>query len=320
MDYSNEFTLDEFKGFMADPLFQKIEFVGINGGEPTLVKGLPLFAKEILKLPKLKGLNIISHGFNQKQIFPALEEIYAECKKRGKSFHVSISLDGYDDIHNEVRGLKVFPIVKKTILEIRDNTHKYCDSWDVGCTVVRQNVDHLIELDSFAIKENINIKYRLGIENKRIESDKLKDQFNLNDSLTLQSAKEFFYGRMALSKNFESKFKFFSIWSFINNPRPKRYMGCHWKDRGVTMDSRGDLYYCAVASEKIGSLREKSGEDIFYDPKNLEHRKEILEDKCDSCTHDYYGIPETKNVLDFFKYLIFERFFWITYYLKSRVL
>src|SRR4029078_519846 len=131
MDYSNEMTLEEFSKFLKDDIFSKVEAVGINGGEPSLVKELPAYVDEILQLPKLKSLNIISHGFNRKQLLPALEEMYKKCKAKGIPFHISISLDGYGTMHDTVRGLKLFKLTSETIFEIKNNQQKYCDTFDV---------------------------------------------------------------------------------------------------------------------------------------------------------------------------------------------
>ncbi len=319
MDHSNEMTLDEFSKFIKDPVFSKVNAVGINGGEPSLIKELPDFTREILTLPAIKQLNIISHGFNKKLLLASLEKMYALCKEKKVSFHISISLDGYGEMHNTVRGLNVFKLTTETILEIQKNKHQYCDSFDLGCTVVKQNVEYLKELDAFVRLHELNIKYRLGIENKRIESDKLVEQYSLLHHQILQSAKEFFHSRYLLTKEIKRKFKYFAIYYYLTAFHPKRLMGCHWKDNGITMDSRGELYYCAVASEPLGSLREKNGKEIFFSDKNIQHRKNIITDKCDTCIHDYDGKPSVGNLFIFLKAMLFENFFWVKYYYKSRM-
>jgi MoaA/NifB/PqqE/SkfB family radical SAM enzyme len=318
MDHNNEMTLEEFGQFLKDPIFSKAEAVGINGGEPTLIRNLSEYAKIILELPKIKSLNIITHGFNKKQMGPMLQEIYASCKAKKVSFHVSISLDGYGDIHNIVRGLKVYNITSEAILEVNSNKKKYCDTFDVGCTIVKQNVDYLKELDAWARIHNIDIKYRMGIENKRIESDKLVAQYSLLYFNILQSAKEFFHSRYLLSRNLKEKFKYFSIYFFLTAEKKKRLLGCYWKDEGITMDSRGDLFYCAVASDKIGGLRVEKGEDIFFSENNIAYRKKIVAHDCNNCIHDYNGKTEFPNLLIFFKEIFFEQYYWLSYYLKSR--
>ncbi len=319
MDWSNEMDLEEFRSFMRDPIYSKVDSLGINGGEPTLVRQLPDFAQVILdELPQLKNLNMISHGFNRKLLYPALEKIYAACKAKGVYFHLSISLDGYGEMHSKVRGLKVWPLTSAAILHIQDNKEKYCDSIDVGCTVVEQNVDHLKELDAWAKMHEVDIKYRMGIENKRIESEKLVDQYSLLYHNNLQSAKEFFHSRYKAAENIKEKFKYFAIFFHLAFQPRKRLLGCHWQENGATMDSRGDLYYCAVASDKIGSLREEKGEDIFFADKNIEHRKNIIKNDCDGCIHDYHGKAPISSVKIFINNWFYESYYWIKYFIKAR--
>ncbi|MEZ5003800.1 MAG: hypothetical protein R2730_12280 [Chitinophagales bacterium] len=321
MDYSNEFTLEEFDRFTQDRIFSKVEYLGINGGEPTLIKELPQFAGIILKnLPKLKALNIITHGFNKKQLFPALENIYTQCKAANVKFHAAISLDGVGKIHDTVRGLKVSKLTQSSILEIVNHPGKYCDTFDVGCTVVKQNVDYLTELKIFAEENNIPIKFRMGIENKRIESQLLTDQFSLLYDESIQSSREFFHRLYVESSNWLERFKYFSIYYFLVVKEKRRLLGCHWKDNGMTMDSRGDLYYCAVESEKIGSLRESSGEKIFFSDENINYRKTIIEEHCNNCIHDYTGTTEANNVFFFLKSYLSDKFYWVKFYLKAKLI
>lgn len=319
MDYSHEMTVEEFSRFMNDDIFSKVESVGINGGEPSLIRELPSFTEEILKLPRIKNLNIISHGFNKKLLLASLEEMYKKCKAKGVAFHISISLDGYGETHDTVRGLKVFKLTSETILEIKNNRAKYCDTFDVGCTVMLQNVDRLKELEAYGRMHGLEIKYRLAIGNKRIESDKLVAQFSLLKNHVYQSAREFFHSRYLLATNIKRKFKYYAIYYFLTAPKPKRLMGCHWQENGLTMDSRGDLYYCAVKSDKIGGLREANGTDIFFSDKNIEHRKHIVENDCDNCIHDYDGKPYIADAWLFLKNILFEKYYWVNYYLKAKI-
>jgi len=319
MDHSGEATVEEFAKFMQDDIFKEVEAVGINGGEPSLVPNLFKYVDEILKLPSLKSLNIISHGFSPKPLFKNLEKIYASCKAKGISFHVSISLDGVGEVHNNVRRRpKVFEKTISTIDEIIANQSKYCDSYDIGCTIVKQNIDYLIELDTYAKSKNYNIKYRLGIDNKRIESDKLRDQYSVIYSPLRQSAKEFFHYQMTQTRDLADKFKYYSIFMWLNSKIPKRMLGCAWKDEGITLDSRGELYYCAVASKSIGSLRRGKGEEIFFDDKNIEYRKSIIKNNCDGCIHDYSGKPEFKNIWKFLLDTFKDRFSMKLYEIKVR--
>jgi len=309
MDHSNEATLEEFREFLNDSLFSDVRAVGINGGEPSLIKTLPTYAKEILKLPSLRSLNIISHGFNKKLLLNAVEKIYLDCKSSGVNFHVSISLDGFGTIHDDVRRIKgAFNKTSTTIEEIQSNQSRYCDSFDLGCTVVKQNVNHLVALDNYVSGRKLKIKYRLGIENKRIESDQIRDQYSVINSEEAQSASEFFHWQYSRARRLDEKFKYFSIFYWLTSPKPKRLMGCAWREQGVTMDSRGSLYYCAVASKEIGSLRSESGSNVFFNEENISYRKDLIKNSCDSCIHDYSGKARFADIVFFLRSLFQKRF------------
>ncbi len=321
MDNSDEAEILEFSAFMKDDLFKKVESVGINGGEPTLISNIDEYAKAILTLPEIKSLNIISHGFNTNRALRAFQKIYSACKEKGVNFHVSISLDGVGKIHDDVRQIpNGFMKTVSTIDELIKNQNIYCDSYDVACTVVKQNIDNLVELNEFSKVKGYKIKYRLGVSNKRIESDILLEQYSvLSDKEYKQSAKEFFHYLMSNAKDIHEKFKYFSIFNWLNESNPTRLLGCIWKDEGVTLDSRGELYYCAVESKSLGTLRDSNtGEDVFFNKRNIEYRKSIVKNNCDNCIHDYGGKIEIKSVIKFAKYIIENRISMLNYRIKLK--
>ncbi len=316
MDSSNEMSKDELDLYLEDEIFKNILSVGINGGEPSLVTNLPEYAREILKLPKIKSLNIISHGFSTKLLLRQVTDIYSQCKDESVSFHISISLDGVGEIHNKVRGMNgVFDKTLQTIMEIKDNQYKYCDSFDVGCTVVRQNVEYLMELDTFAKIYDINIMYRLGIENTRIDNHDVVNNFFITDT-GVQAAKEFFYYLFLSSKKMSDKFTYFSIFYYIDNGFKGRLKGCSWQEDGITLDSRGRIYYCAVESREIGNLKTDKGVDKFFSQDNIAYRKNIIKNKCDSCIH-YTDRPELLKFVVFLKYIVMNKIHFRLYKLKS---
>ncbi|MBW2647230.1 MAG: radical SAM protein [Deltaproteobacteria bacterium] len=318
MDHSNEMTLAEIKNYLKDPIFKEVSSVGINGGEPSLVKELPQIAEQVLNLPKIKSLNIISNGFNKDALLVKVEKIYELCRKKSVNFHLSFSLDGYGEVHDNVRGVKkAFERASKSIDYVLENKSRYCDSIDIGCTIVRQNVNSLIELDTYASRKNYPMKYRLGIENKRIGSDEIVSDYSvLCDTKSRQFAKEFIHSRFFKANEIMEKFKYFSLFYFLAEKNPKRLLGCMWQDEGITIDAKGNIYYCAVASKKIGSLRKQKGEAIFFNEKNIAYKKSILENMCQNCIHDYSGKPYIGDVLIFLKHYIFERIWCKIYRIK----
>jgi len=195
MDMKNEMSPEELGEFLKDPVFKNVKSVGINGGEPSVLPNLTDYAHQVMKLPRLASLNIISNGLNTEKLLIALETIYQQCQLKNISFHVSLSLDGVGEIHDSQRGIPgAFSKTITTIDSIIGKTGEYCDSFDIGCTVTRVNVDHLVQLEVYSREKGYPMKYRLGIENKRIGSDQIKSRYSvLDDFHTRQSAMEFFF-------------------------------------------------------------------------------------------------------------------------------
>ena len=319
MDTSGEMDANEFEKILTDPLFSQITSVGINGGEPTLVNNVDQYAQVLCSLPKLRNLSIISHGFNTERALRSIAQIKKICEQADVKFHVSISLDGVGEVHNKVRNVPdVFQKTMATILSIKRDKSLYCDTFDVACTVVKSNIHELAELEAFAELHDLPIKYRLGISNKRIGSDRLVDQFSvISDGQFKYSAIEFFHWQTIKAKSLTEKFKYYAIYDWLRSPKPSRLLGCIWKDQGITLGPRGDLYYCAVESKCLGSLRDASGSELYQNPINLKHRSDIIANSCDHCIHDYGGPITFKSYIKFIKFLIKNRFSIKLYKFKS---
>lgn len=309
-----EMTVEEFQKIINDDIFKNIKSVGINGGEPFLCKNLIPFVKILSEKENIQAINIISNGFLTAIILEKTKEIYEICKRKNIKFHISFSLDGYEKIHNQVRGIpNIFPKTIKTISSIVNNKELYCDSYDIGCTVVKQNVDYLMELESFAEKMNWNIKFRLGIRNERLHNSIIYDDFSvLEDKKTRQTAKEFFFGQILKSNNLYDQYKYWAIFTYLNGDE-NRKLGCDWQENGITLDGEGNIYYCAVESPCIANLKKMNGEKEFFRKNNLEIRKNIIQNRCSKCIHDYFGQLLLSNVIKFLKWKFYHKY-WLKNY------
>ena len=312
---TEEMTIEEFNRAINDPLFAELEAVGINGGEPFLCKNLIPFVEILAKKDSIKSLNIISNGFLTEIIQEKLREIYKICRENNKKLHISFSLDGVGEIHDKVRGIPgAFSKTMATIRCVRDNLDDYCDSYDVGCTVVQQNVDYLMELYVFAQKEMLPIKYRLGIDNERLYNLSKHNAYSVfADEASRQTATEFFYFLFGRADHVYDKYKFWAIYTYLSGDEHRR-LGCDWQsDDGVTMDGEGTLYYCAVHSPAIGNIKHGDGKIIFFAEDNRQIRSSISVKDCDKCIHDYCGKLNLRNIIEFYKFMLRRRL-WVKSY------
>jgi polysaccharide pyruvyl transferase WcaK-like protein/sulfatase maturation enzyme AslB (radical SAM superfamily) len=285
----------ELEKALSNPLFSEVKTVGVNGGEPTLRKDLSELVDVLFrKLPKLSTIGLITNSFNSQQVIQRITEVGHIIKTHRGNFDVMVSLDGFAELHDKVRGRKGnFDNAVKVIDFIQNS--ELVHSRRLGCTVIKENILGVHDLLEFALSKDIYIKYRLGIPHQRLYSKNVIEPFDL-------SFEEKYHFAIFLENliNFyeTSEAQIFFYKSLINQLiyQMPRQAGCDWQHKGATLSARGELLYCAVESKTLGSAISEDAEKLYFD--NHEHLAEIVKNKCDSCTHDYVGMPTTKILLN----------------------
>ncbi len=289
---SRDITVEELKKGLDSDLFSEVRGVGINGGEPTLREDLPeLIETLICSLPNLTGISLITNAYKYKQVISQIEKIGTLLKNSSLNFDVMVSLDGFGDVHDKVRGRSGnFENAKKVITYIKSSD--LINNVRIGCTVIKENVFELAPLLEFCIKNNLYIKYRLGVPHQRLYTQNLLDPYDLTFEEKYELV-EFLEGVISYYETSPEQIGFYRslIGQIINNS--PRTAGCDWQHRGCTITAKGELAYCAVKSKSImDNISVGDPMDAYF--KNEEHLKHIIENHCDNCNHDYVGVPSRK--------------------------
>jgi MoaA/NifB/PqqE/SkfB family radical SAM enzyme len=236
---SPDIDVNQARMIFSQKLFHKTESIGINGGEPTLRKDLPELINALYEsMPKLKTISLISNGYNNKDIKRILEQISAVVASHKGHFEFMLSIDGYENIHDEVRGKEGnFKRIEDIISFVKERN--IVDNFRVGCTVTKPNVLHLHDLYSYCISQGIYIKYRLGIPHQRLYTLDKKETYALTLFEKYEFA-QFIRGLKEYETNKYQNFFYDSLFGQLvyNN---KRKAGCDWKHRGATVTSKGEL-------------------------------------------------------------------------------
>lgn len=286
-------TPEQLKKVLSSPLFSEVKGIGINGGEPTLRKDLAELIEVIYTtLPKIEFISLITNGLNSKQVIERVIEIGKVIKNYGGKLDVMVSLDGVGEVHDRVRG-------RKGNFENAVQVIDFIQSSDLvrtkrlGCTVIKENIYGVEDLLEFALYKNIYIKYRLGIPHQRLYSQDVITPFDL----TFADKYHFAIFLNNLSRYYETsqsqKFFYQSLIGQLMYQKP-RTAGCDWQHKGATLSARGEILYCAVESKTLGSGVTEDPYQLYFD--NQSHLNDIVSNKCDTCAHDYVGLPPT-NVL-----------------------
>ncbi len=284
MNDNKDFSLIDLKNAFEDKVFSKIKSVGVNGGEPFLKSNLEEYIEVLFSLPNLKEISIISNGVLSSQILKKLELIYPMCKNKGVKLNVTFSIDGYGEKHDEIRGIKgSFVKTIDTIKSIQINKDKYCDNLGVICTISKYNIYSLSELESyFKVNKLTNISYQLAVQHKRLDNKGFAEEFSiLNDKHMKMIAREFFFSKYCET----NEVRYYYIYKYILDNFSNRMISCMYQSDAITIDASGNLCYCAVESDTIGTINKISIYRQVYDKQNLAYRKSIIEQKCNDCIH-----------------------------------
>ncbi|MCD4813017.1 polysaccharide pyruvyl transferase family protein [bacterium] len=280
-----DLATEAIAGILSDPLFKKVRSVGLSGGEPTLRNDLAQLGQVMIrKLPKLKGLSIISNGLQPEKVENSIKALAQVCQQHRKTLSVMISIDGIGDVHDQVRGVpKAFVRMQETIERLQKMP---AISLALCCTIMRQNVDELNRIWNFAKARGLYIKFRVATRVDRLYNFDCTGGYTLNETQRHCAAQFLEKLAMTYEQDWERKLYYVSLRDMLVENKP-RTVPCLWERDGVTLDAKGKIYYCAVKSKSLGNALEISAKKLYFQSANLEYRGSIKKTACAACSHDY---------------------------------
>jgi len=293
-----ELTPDELFRVLSDPLFKSLRHWGIAGGEPFLRKDLADMVEAGLRaLPGLQTLTISTHAYHtkrMKEVTPIIEEL---CNAHGVRLRFSISLDGVGEVHNRVRGISgAFQRTWRSIQWIRDET-----SIDlvIGATLSPYNVNEAFDLWHFCVREGIPTDFRIATVIERLGNRNLKKAMSLNGRDEYTVAELFENLAHHTATPVERRFFYLSLRRSLTENVP-RFAICRFKEEGAFLNEQGDLHHCAVYGQAVGNMRDVSGERLMFSDNGETLRKQMVQNACTTCVHDYRTRIPLREVVDFY--------------------
>ncbi|WP_084197594.1 polysaccharide pyruvyl transferase family protein [Solimonas soli] len=285
---SEDITPDQLRIGLRNPLYSEVATVGLNGGEPTLRKDLAALVQVLFdELPKLKSIALITNAYRYREVIQRIGEVGSIAHRYGARLDVMVSLDGFGEMHDRVRGKPGNFARAQHVIDFCKHSPEV-DALRIGCTIIKENVYGLADLFDYCHEQNLYVKYRLGIPHKRLYTENLRDPYALTNFERFHIA-EFLHG---LIEHYEpgdaQKFFYRSLIGQLVNGASRR-AGCDWQHRGATITAHGELLYCAVQSKTLGTIHKDDSQAVFFSEQP--HLQDIITNKCDDCAHDYVGIP-----------------------------
>tara|TARA_Y100000813_G_scaffold180302_1_gene148618 strand:+ start:849 stop:1931 length:1083 start_codon:yes stop_codon:yes gene_type:complete len=264
--------------------------LSITGGEPFLRNDLSKVIKIFASSGYLKSINLVSNGFQTKQILEKVKRILAENKNI--DIFLSISIDGDTEIHNKIRKKEnAFTNAINTIKELSIISKKNKRlSIGVNSTYVGSNYKSLCKLYKklFSLKlDYVSLNLIRGntwdTRPKNLNINEYNQLCELKDKLINSIKKESsFMNSLMTAKGHLMKQL---ITKTYKNDRSENdcYAGSLF---GVIKDN-GDVYACEQLSKPLGNL---SGVDfdlskIWFSDQAEKQRLSIKRHEC-HCTYE----------------------------------
>jgi len=273
----------DLAAILSDPLFQRLKYVGISGGEPTLRDDLPDIVRALCcKRPLLKGLGVITNGIDYQQVRMQIHRCHDICTSYGVPFNVMVSLDGLEETHDTNRGT---PHNFETAISLLEDFHTNNLTTSFACTITTANANSVDELLEYAMGRQWYGRFRIAEFMERLSNTSCK-VIRVFDRKTLYHLALFFFRLQYEYERNPDILKSYKNIQQMLSERHRRSIGCPYQRNAVVLTAHGELLYCSPHSPTIGNALNQSAMKIYR--ANIHKRRHIKAEFCDQCIHDYH--------------------------------
>lgn len=272
---------DELLPEIYQKLPNNLKNIDITGGEPFLRKDLVEIIEILRKTCPKSKLLITTNGLLPEKIKKMSPEI---IRKGNVAFR--ISLDGWDQTHDRIRG--VTGAFKKAIKSINILQKINVKNLGVIFTLMESNKNDLPKVLNYCKKQKLQFSLNL-VHNSSIyfgsnHSHLRIDNHLLKESLVL--VKKYFYYSLN-PKNLAKLWFYKKLENYaITHERPIK---CGIGENFFYLDPYGTVYLCQFKNWPIGNLKKQSFKEILNGEKTINYLQRSC--KC----HDCFMICTTKD-------------------------
>jgi MoaA/NifB/PqqE/SkfB family radical SAM enzyme len=298
-------SIEQFKHIFSDPVYAKIEYIILAGGEPTLRNDLA----EIVELmhsymPRLKKLMIASNVLNRVSVEKQYPRIARYCADRNIRLTLGVSLDGIEETHDQVRGVPgAFKKVMDSIQFMKELQKTVSFNMSIDPTIFSMNIQEMQQLKDLAEQLNLPITFQFAaVANDYYHNQNLEQVLTLNQS-GRQTLINFLKQQIAESSLFDAlSYYYLEVMARAQGTLQRRTLPCPFSNQGLLLNPDGTLQYCHN-SRVIGNALETSSTEIYHAAENLAFREQVRQEKCPNCQMScLFFVSLRKEV---FPYLIF---------------
>jgi MoaA/NifB/PqqE/SkfB family radical SAM enzyme len=297
---------EQFETIFADPVYARVEYIILAGGEPTLRHDLPEIVELMHKhMPRLKKLLIPSNVINRASVQEQYPRIARYCAKHRIRLTLGVSLDGIGETHEKIRGVKgAYAKVMESIEFMKELQKQVPFNMSIDPTIFSMNIHELQQLKDLAERLNMPITFQIA--------SVAEDYYHNSDVVDVLSVKasdrnrlaEFLKRQVAESSLLDSLAYYYAEVVEHLEGAPTRGVPCPFADQGLLLNPDGSLQYCHN-SHPIGNVLEQSSTELYYSDKNLAYRQSVVKDNCPSCRMScLFFVSLRKEVFPFVSFIL----------------
>jgi radical SAM protein with 4Fe4S-binding SPASM domain len=284
-----EITLAELeRNLFSSMALTDVLNIGLTGGEPFLRRDLVQLCTALYDRFQSAEIGVVTNALLTDKIAEGAAAIMAASP--GRSFSVAISLDGYGETHDRVRGV---PGNFQKVLQTLDLLKSKAPDAGVGFshTVTPSNYEDSLRCYELAKERGVGFFYRLAHESPYLRNEggpiwspetlkavrpvvdelnrrRLQDQRLLGRIANTGYASIAFYGR---------------IMDYFDAPR--RTFDCFSGTHSFFLAHDGELYPCINLPHSIGNIRKSRFDDVWFSKRAEDMRAPIAAWDCHCWTN-----------------------------------
>jgi MoaA/NifB/PqqE/SkfB family radical SAM enzyme len=299
----------QFETIFSDPVYRRVEYIILAGGEPTLRNDLAEIVEVMHKhMPRLKKLMIPSNIINRNSIERQYPQIARYCAEHRIRLTLGVSLDGLADTHDTIRGVKgAFKKVMDNIAFMKELQKKTPFNMSIDPTIFSMNLHEMQKLNELAQRLDMPITFQIAAVANDYYHNGDMDVLKIDKRGRLRLI-EFLKRRIEESSLLDALAYYYAEVVENMEGASARGLPCPFADQGLLLNPDGSLQYCHN-SRPIGNVLETSSSQLYNAPENIAYRDKVRYESCPSCRMScLFFVSLRKEVLPFLSFVIKRMF------------
>jgi MoaA/NifB/PqqE/SkfB family radical SAM enzyme len=303
---SHALALNELQTIFADPVYCRVEYIILAGGEPTLRSDLP----EIIVLmhqymPRLKKLMIASNVINRASVQKQYPRIAEYCTKHKIRLTLGVSLDGVGELHDQVRGVPgAFQKVMENVQFMKNLQKDIPFNMSIDPTIFSMNVHEMQRLQDLAEQLHMPITFQFAAVADDYYHNRDLEKVLTVDESGRKSIIEFLKQRVSEASLFDALAYYYMEVIRRAEGATTRSLPCPFVNQGLLLNPDGTLQYCHN-SRPIGNALEAPSSELYYSERNLAYRSTFQQDRCPNCQMScLFFVSLRKEVFPFLLFMV----------------